>query len=87
MDSVRFLKATAAAVRLLPPGAHILGFREVFEGPGGAWRAGIWIPEFNRFLAVAEPVEGGCPVALEVVFTDHERARGAAETLARLAAD
>lgn len=81
------LKAIAASVRLLPPGAHILGFREVFEGPGGAWRAALVIPEFNKFVAVAEPVAGGCPVALDVVWADHGVATGAAEKLARLAAE
>ena len=68
------------------PGAHLHRAAEPVSGPGGTWQPAFWFTGFNQVRAVLVPLEGGCPVALDVVWTDPRAAVDAARKFATLAA-
>lgn len=71
----------------ISPGAHLHRAADPVTGPGGTWQAAFWFTGFNQVRAVIVLVDGGCPVALNVVWSDPTVAAASARKFASLAAE
>lgn len=87
MSVLSCLKGSIQSFEPVPAGARIFEMRTVFEGAGGAWRAGLWYVGFRRIRAVVIPEGGGCPVALGSEWSRSEPATALASHFARFAAE
>ena len=68
------------------PGCRMYDFKPVC-GPGGAWIPYLQFVGFGRIESGIRHAGGGKPVAIDVIWSDAHTALGAAQRLARLAAE
>ena len=87
MDTLDRLFPAARGLRLIPPGASLFQMGPPVVGPeGDQWAPHVWFLGYGQFLAVALPIEGGCPVASDVVWSDLPLAVRVARQMCEVAA-
>ncbi|MEM9910287.1 MAG: hypothetical protein AAF922_05830 [Pseudomonadota bacterium] len=87
MTELNLLRYLAKGYDVVPPGVFLHALKDVFRGAGGNWQPAFWFCGFNQVRVALVPLDGGCPVALQPVWTDPSVAVEAARKAAAFAAE